>query len=178
MIILISGSTHSGKTYLSQKLLEELKIPYLSIDHLKMGLIRSKNTTLTPNDDLELTNYLWPIIREIIKTNIENKQNIIIEGCYIPCDFLNDFSDEYKNEINHIYLIYTKEYIDKYFSIIKKYANIVENRLDDSDLSKDILIKENINLLKECKERKLNFILINDDFKKAIEHIIGDFKCK
>ena len=178
MIILISGSTHSGKTYLSQKLLEELKIPYLSIDHLKMGLIRSKNTTLTPNDDLELTNYLWPIIREIIKTNIENKQNIIIEGCYIPCDFINDFSDEYKNEINHIYLIYTKEYIEKYFNIIIKYANVVENRLDDSDLDKNKLIEENLNLLNECEKRSLNYILINDDFEKAMKYIVGNLKCK
>ena len=178
MIILISGSTHSGKTYLSQKLLEELKIPYLSIDHLKMGLIRSKNTTLTPNDDLELTNYLWPIIREIIKTNIENKQNLIIEGCYIPCNFLNDFSDEYKKEINHIYLIYTKEYIEKYFNIIIKYANVVENRLDDSDLDKNKLIEENLNLLNECEKRSLNYILINDDFEKVMKYIVGNLKCK
>ena len=107
-----------------------------------------------------------------------SKAECIIFSVDVKLLFLNDFSDEYKEEINHIYLIYTKEYIDKYFSIIKKYANIVENRLDDSDLNKDILIKENINLLKECKERKLNFILINDDFKKTMEHIIGDFKCK
>ena len=178
MIIVIVGTTHSGKTYLSQKLLEELKIPYLSIDHIKMGLIRSNNTDLTTNNDLELTSYLWPIIREIIKTNIENKQNLIIEGCYIPYNFLSDFSEEYKKEINYIFLIYTKKYIEKHFNTIKKYANVIENRLYDSDLSKDNLIEENINLLKECKERKLNYILINDDFEKAMNYIVGDFKCK
>ena len=58
MIILISGASHTGKTLLSQKLLEKYKMPYLSIDHLKMGLIRSGNTSLTPMDDDLLTPYL------------------------------------------------------------------------------------------------------------------------
>ena len=79
MIILISGASHTGKTALAQKLLEKYKYPYLSIDHLKMGLIRSGNTRLTPtNDDDALTEYLWPIVCEMIKTAIENKQNMIV----------------------------------------------------------------------------------------------------
>ena len=41
MIILIAGASHTGKTALAQKLLEKYQYPYLSIDHLKMGLIRS-----------------------------------------------------------------------------------------------------------------------------------------
>ena len=51
MIILITGASHTGKTLLAQKLLEKYKYPYLSIDHLKMGLIRSGQTELTPYDD-------------------------------------------------------------------------------------------------------------------------------
>ena len=65
MIILITGASHTGKTLLAQKMLEKYKYPYMSIDHLKMGLIRSGNTDLTPEDDDALTEYLWPIIREI-----------------------------------------------------------------------------------------------------------------
>ena len=71
MIILITGASHVGKTLLAQKLLEKYKYPYLSIDHLKMGLIRSGNTKLTPlSDDDELTEYLWPIVKEMIKKPI------------------------------------------------------------------------------------------------------------
>lgn len=73
MIVLITGASHTGKTMLAQKLLEKYKYPYLSIDHLKMGLIRSGCTELTPEDDNKLTDYLWQIIREIIKTAIENE---------------------------------------------------------------------------------------------------------
>ena len=99
MIILISGASRTGKTLFAQKLLEKYKYPYLSIDHLKMGLIRSKNTNLTPWDDEKLTDYLWPIVREMIKTAIENNQNLIVEGCYIPFNWQKDFESEYLNKI-------------------------------------------------------------------------------
>ena len=104
MIILITGASHTGKTLLAQKMLEKYKYPHLSIDHLKMGLIRSGNTELMPEDDETLTGYLWPIIREIVKTAIENKQNLIIEGCYIPFDWRRDFEERYLSSIRFICL--------------------------------------------------------------------------
>ena len=73
MVIIITGASHVGKTILAQRMLEKYKYPYFSIDHLKMGLIRSGITDFTPEDDDELTDYLWPIVREIIKTAIENE---------------------------------------------------------------------------------------------------------
>ena len=113
MIVLITGASHTGKTMLAQKLLEKYKYPYFSIDHLKMGLIRSGNTALTPvSDDRALTDYLWPIVREIIKTAIENRQNLVVEGCYIPFDWANDFDKEYLGEIRFYCLVMSDTYIE------------------------------------------------------------------
>ena len=111
MIILITGASHTGKTLLAQKMLEKHNYPYLSIDHLKMGLIRSGNTSLTPEDDDLLTEYLWPIVREMIKTAIENDQNMIVEGCYVPASWRKDFDDQYLKEIRFICLAMTERYI-------------------------------------------------------------------
>ena len=126
MIIIITGASHTGKTLLTQRMLEKYKFPYLSIDHLKMGLIRSGNTKLTPEDDDKLTTYLWPIVREMIKTAIENKQNLIVEGCYIPFNWRKDLNEEYLRDINFIYLAMTDAYIDAYFAEIRGHAS--ENR--------------------------------------------------
>ena len=169
MIILISGSTHTGKTNFAQKLLEKYNFPYLSIDHLKMGLIRSNNTFLTPySSDDELTNYLWPIVSEVIKTAIENKQNLIVEGCYIPFNYKDDFDELYLKNIKEYFLIMTENYINNYFDKIIKYGNIIENRLSD-DINKEALIKDNIDVLKKCKKYNLNYILIEDEYKIDIE---------
>ena len=131
MIILITGASHTGKTALAQKLLETYNYPYLSIDHLKMGLIRSGYTTLTPEDDDELTDYLWPILREMMKTAIENDQNLIVEGCYVPFDWAKDFEEDYLEDIRYYCLVMSENYIKKHFDDIKRYANVIENRMDD-----------------------------------------------
>lgn len=165
MIILITGASHTGKTLLAQKLLEKYKYPYISIDHLKMGLIRSGNTTLTPlSDDNELTEYLWPIVREIIKTAIENKQNLIIEGCYIPFDYENDFSKEYLDNIKYYCIVMSENYIKNHFDDIKKYENVIESRLCD-DCTIENVLSDNKNILELAKKYNVNYILIDDKYE-------------
>ncbi len=165
MIIIISGTTHTGKTNLAQKLLEKYKYPYLSIDHLKMGLIRSGNTSLTPYSSAqELTNYLWPIVREIIKTAIENEQNLIVEGCYIPFDFKKDFQNVYLKQIKEYFLIMSIKYIMNNYDNIINYANVIENRIDD-EIVQNELILDNKHILDNCIKNNLNYILIDDEYK-------------
>lgn len=162
-IILITGATHTGKTALAQKLLEKYKFPYLSIDHLKMGLIRSDNTTLTPTStDEALTEYLWPIVREMIKTAIENNQNLIVEGCYIPFDWQKDFDEPYISNIKYVCLVMSERYIKNNFADIKRYANVVEKRLDDSDCTIESVLKENEVVFNRAKERNVNILMIDD----------------
>lgn len=168
MIILISGTTHTGKTALAQRLMEHYKIPYFSIDHLKMGLIRSGKTSLTVNDDKELTPYLWSIIKEMIKTAIENRQNMIIEGCYIPFDWQKDFDESCLSEIKFYCLIMTAEYIENKFADILKFGNIIENRIA-TDINKAELIFDNQQNLQQCKKYGLEYILIDKNYKIDIE---------
>lgn len=168
MVFLIAGSSHTGKTLLAQKLLEKYKYPYLSIDHLKMGLIRSNNTELAVDEDEKLTNYLWRIVKEIIKTNIENKQNIIIEGCYIPFDWKKDFSEEYLKEIEYICLIMTEEYIKNNSENISKYGNVIENR-KEAMINFVELIKDNKYNLEMCKKYNNRYILIDNSYPVDIE---------
>lgn len=163
MIVLISGTTHTGKTALAQRLLEKYKIPYLSVDHLKMGLIRSGNTALTVNDDKELTPYLWAIVKEIIKTAIENKQNLIIEGCYIPFDWQKDFDENYLPDIKFYCLVMTAAYIENHFSDIIKFENVIEKRVA-ADINKCALISENLQNLQLCKEFGLQYVLIDKNY--------------
>ena len=170
MIILITGASHTGKTALAQRLLEKYNYPYLSIDHLKMGLIRSGHTKLTPmSDDKDLTAYLWPIVREMVKTAIENKQNLIVEGCYIPFDWQNEFDSEYLESIKYFCLVMSEKYIRNYFNNIKKYANAIENRLDDEWCTMESVLADNAEVLALAKRHNSNYILIDDQYEIKID---------
>ena len=170
MILMITGASHTGKTALAQKLLERYKYPYLSMDHLKMGLIRSGNTELSPmSDDGDLTAYLWPIVREMIKTAIENGQNLIVEGCYIPFDWKEDFEEEYLRHIKYYCLIMSEAYIRNHFADIQKYANVIEHRLDDTWCTVESTIADNAEVLRLVRKHNVNYILIDDDYSIDID---------
>ena len=172
MVILIAGATHTGKTTYAQKLLEKYGYPYLSIDHLKMGLIRSGQTELTPMQDEELTAYLWPIVREMVKTAVENKQNLIVEGCYIPFDWEKDFDGVYLENIRYVCLVMSRQYIENHFEDIQAYANVIEQRLDDSDFHKEKALAENVRNLNQCIAYDLPYILIDGAYEMKEYEII------
>ena len=171
MVMIITGASHTGKTLLAQRMLEKYRIPYLSIDHLKMGLIRSGNTSLTPEDDDEMTAYIWPIVREMIKTAIENKQSLIVEGCYIPFDWRKDFGDDYLKNIRFICLAMTDEYIDAHYNDIKGHASDVENRLDESYLNPEWIKAENQKYIKGFEDADDEVVLIEGDYSSVIDKL-------
>lgn len=178
MIILITGASHAGKTLLSQRLLEHYHFPYLSIDHVKMGLIRSGQTTLTPEDDDELTDYLWPIVSEIIKTAIENDQNLIVEGLYIPPTWHEAFDEDYLSHIKYLYLVLSPQYIHTNFHHIKAHASAIETRLDDSYASMEQVLLDNRQFQEQVTEYDLDHILIDEDYEqdltRGLSRILGD----
>ena len=141
MVILLTGASHTGKTLLAQRLLEKYRYPYLSLDHLKMGLIRSGHTKLTPlSSDADLTAFLWPIAREMIKTAIENRQNLIVE------------------------LVLSERYIRAHFDDIKRYANVIEARLCD-ECSLEQVLADNAHYQAQAQAHGIKCILIDDAYE-------------
>ena len=164
MIYLIGGASHTGKTNLAQKLMVKYRIPYLSMDHVKMGLVRAG---LVPNyveQDDKMLEVLWPVIREMIKTAIENEQNMIIEGCYIPYNWKDDFDGEYLEDIRCKYLIMSQEYIENHFEDIQKYAHVIENRGEDEDCTKEWILEINRECWEGCQKHGCEYKLITEKY--------------
>ena len=172
MIILITGASHTGKTLLAQQMLEKYSYPYLSIDHLKMGLIRSGNTALTPEDDDALTDYLWPVVREIIKTAIENKQNLIVEGCYVPFDWRKHFDERYLPFIRFICLAMTDEYIENHFNEIIAHESDIESRWIKADCTSDELKKSNRRFIDTFGSAGEEITLIKNDYNSSFANLM------
>ena len=172
MIVIITGASHTGKTLLAQRMLEKYSFPYLSIDHLKMGLIRSGNTELTPEEDDALTAYLWPIVREIIKTAIENRQNLIVEGCYVPAAWRKDFDERYLPSIRFICLAMTERYIDAHFGDIIGCESDIETRFVEADCTIEGLKQDNRRYIEVFRRAGEDVALIDADYGEALEALL------
>ena len=174
MITLITGASHTGKTALARRMAERRGGFCLSVDHLKMGLIRSGYTALTPEDDEALTGYLWPVVREIVKTAAENRQDLIIEGCYVPFDWRRDFDTRYLDDIRFICLAMTEGYIDSRFDDILAHASDAEARLDDSGLTRERLKADNRAVIEGFRDAGEKVTLIGDDYEAAVSAVLEE----
>ena len=172
MVILITGASHTGKTLLAQQMLEKYKYPFLSIDHLKMGMIRSGKTNLTSEDDDALTDELWPIVREMVKTAIENRQNLIVEGCYIPSDWRNDFSEQYLQSIMFICLAMSDAYIEDHIDEIRNHASTIEKRLYDTGYAIESLKFDNQYYIDSFTRSGEQITMIDTDYRQAVEELL------
>jgi 2-phosphoglycerate kinase len=177
MVILIGGVSCTGKTVMAQKLLEKYKIPYLSIDHIKMGLIRGNvycDFSSTDSDD-ELTKKLWPIVKGIITTNIENNQNIIIEGCYLPPEHIRDFESKYLEKIIALYIGFSENYLEKHFvsGIIEHISEIELKEYNGNDdyINLDNFIKLHTQLKERCTANDVNFFEINNYYEEEMNYV-------
>ena len=164
MIILIGGASHTGKTLLADKLVKKYGYACISQDLLKMGLLRSGNSNISVNDTESLRPYLWNITKEIVKTAIENKQNLIVEGCYIPMNYRDYFSAEMQKQIRFVCLVMSERYLRSHFDDVKSFANAIEQRKDDSDLELERLVRCNNYFLERCRQCDAPFLLIDNEF--------------
>ncbi|MBR0311006.1 MAG: AAA family ATPase [Oscillospiraceae bacterium] len=171
MVYLITGASHTGKTLLAQRLLEKYKYPCLSIDHLKMGLIRSGQTALTPEDDDALTEYLWPIVREMLRTAIENEQSLIVEGCYVPANWREDLGEAYAKHVRFYCLAMTDAYIDAHFDEIRAHASEIEARLDDSACTPENLKADNRAYLARFG-KEAGLVRIDGDYTRSLQALL------
>jgi 2-phosphoglycerate kinase len=172
MVIMIGGVSCTGKTLMAQKLLERYKIPYLSIDHIKMGLIRGNkycDFSSTDSDEI-ITEKLWPIVKGIVKTNIENRQHIIIEGCYLPPEHIKNFEPEYLDHIIALYIGFSKEYIEKHFtSGIMEHRSEIELKEYDADYMRpDNFIKLHAQLKYLCSKNNAKYFEISSCYENEI----------
>jgi hypothetical protein len=105
----------------------------------------------------------------MIKTAIENDQNLVVEGCYIPFDWEKDFESDYLENIKYYCLIMSESYIKAHFSDIKKYASAIENRIDDGWCTIDSVLEDNARMSELAKEHNANCIFIDGKYEVDID---------
>lgn len=174
MVLLVVAESSTGKTLMAQKLLELYKIPYLSMDHIKMGLYRSdKPCGFTPeSDNAVIEEHLWPVLRSIIKTTIENKQNVIIEGCYLAPRRLSELEEAYTEHIIPVFMGFSPEYIHRnYETGILAHRFEIEDRQSDEARTVELMIQEHTALKRACEESGVHYFEIDGDYERETAKI-------
>ena len=99
----------------------------------------------------------------MIKTAIENKQNLILEGCYLPAEWKESFSEAERKEIKCLFIVMSEAYIRAHFAEIVTFANVIEKRLDDRpDMERLIACSKGFQ--EDCEEYGIPLFVIDQTF--------------
>ncbi len=174
MIILIGGTSCSGKTKLAYELIKKYRYPCFSLDHLKMGLIRGLDgcPISAVDEDEQNAGYLWPIVKGIIETNIENKQHLILEGCYLPCHGVKKLIEAYPHDILAIYMVFSENYLRTHFEDVLGYRCVVEARGYEEERTVEMLVAEHQLVLTSCKLNNLPYFLADNSYDEMFGEIL------
>ncbi len=113
------------------------------------------------------------MVREIIKTAVENRQDLIVEGCYIPFDWRQDFDGNYLRSIRFVCLALSEEYIDRHFADIIDHESDIETRYFDTCLTPAVLKRDNRFYIDGFVNAGEPVTVIEKDYNETIKNIIS-----
>ena len=133
MILFLQGASHAGKTTFAKRLARLTGASVVSLDLLKMGLIKSGNTDfsgLTPEDDAAIAERLWPIVREMALVADENGQSLIVEGVSLPFVEAGVLVRELgEGRAAAFAVVFSEKYIRNHYELICQKASASERRV-------------------------------------------------
>lgn len=179
MVILLGGYSCTGKTLLANRLMKELKVPYFSMDYLKMAIFRSDESCgFRPMDsDEHIADKIWPIVKEMIYTYIENGQDMIIEGCYVMPEAVSKLNPDYMNEIYPIFIGFSETYIRTHFQEkIIAYKGAIEEGEPIDERPMEHFIEQHASIKMRTEQNGFRFYEINDDYGKSMERVFNVLK--
>ena len=104
------------------------------------------------------------------KTAVENDQDLIVEGAYIPCDWKRYFNKKYLESIRAYFIVMSANYIERHWADIVGHACEIEHRRSD-EFSPYVAISENIENLAQCKKYGCNIIYIDGAYRVPLPEI-------
>jgi hypothetical protein len=107
MLFFIGGAARTGKGILARRLLADLRLPYLSLDVLKMGLARGAPEYLIDPDAgaIQVAARLWPLVREMSINLLHDEVDYVFEGEILPKD-VHALREMYPTQIKAYFLGY------------------------------------------------------------------------
>jgi putative acetyltransferase len=145
-----------------------------------MGLIRGSQYCdfKVTDSDYDITVKLWPIVKGIVMTAIENNQHLIVEGCYIPTNCPESFETKYSKEIISFFIGFSEHYLSNNFeSGIIDHLRTIENKVLDDYIQPENFKKMHAQVKASCVENHATYFEIDNDYlveTKAIYEWIDD----
>ena len=171
MILFLQGASHSGKTTFAKHLARLTGASVVSLDLLKMGLIKPGNSDfagLTPEDDEAIAVHLWPIVREMVLVADENGQSLIVEGVSLPFVEVGRLACELgEGRAAAFAIVFSEKYIRNHYELICQKASASERRVHQDPPARADLLSDHASIQSDVINNGWTLLEIDSVYQKA-----------
>lgn len=179
MLYLISGTSRSGKSIVSRRLLKEKGIPYMPLDSIVMGFTQGVpeygvHDKLFPD---EIARRMWRFVKPVCENLMFVGQDYTVEGeAFLPAN-IRELSDQQGGQIRTCFLGYCDMDVQRKVREIKTH----------SEGSNDWLVKESDDYIRdhvtnmlgyskyireECRIHRIAYFDVSRDFNGAMDEAV------
>ena len=180
MLYFLGGTPRSGKSTTARQFMSETGIPWFELDYLKMGIARGiPEFDLDPNrDDLVIAQQLWPVVKGVAMTYVENHENCLLEGAYLLPNNVIELKQMYGEEIRACFIGFTEIDTWKKVRELRDFGELTGSwewcsQNDDEAMRKVELLKQfSMHIKAECDKHKLTYFENSTDHQMVIEDVV------
>jgi hypothetical protein len=179
LLLFIGGAARTGKGILARRLLVECQLPYLSLDVLKMGLVRgAPEFEIDPNaGSIVVGERLWPLVREMSASLLRDDVDYVIEGELLP-KHVAALQQAHPAQVKACFLGYTTVAPEQKVRDIRAYAGLPNDwpsDYSDSDLLSIISreIEFSRYLKAECAANDVPYFDTSRKFSETLDRVVA-----
>jgi hypothetical protein len=176
MLYLIGGTSRSGKSIISRKLLAEKGIPFLPLDAVVMGFAHGIpeygiHDKLFPN---EIAKRMWKFTKALCETLLYLGKDYVVEGEAILPENVSDLANEHGNKIKACFLGYCETTPEQKVHEIKTYQVDLDDWLAKES---DAYIRDHVTnmigysnfIREECRTYQMPYFDVSRDFNLTVD---------
>jgi 2-phosphoglycerate kinase len=178
LLYIIGGAARAGKTIIAQEFLERSQVPFLSLDLLKMSLVKGMpEAGIDPQESSRrLAIRLWPVVRGLASTILENARDYLIEGDMILPSQVREISADFPGQIRSCFVGFGDESVSKKLFVIRKHTGpedwLIDLGEEEALQAVAELIQFSNELREQAREHGVAYFDSSADFDTFKEEVI------
>ncbi|MDB4293607.1 hypothetical protein N9954_09400 [Maribacter sp.] len=181
MIYIISGTSRSGKTLIAKKMMQEYKIPYVSLDWLVMGFTNGIpeygiHDKLWPN---EIAERFWDFLKAMLENMIWSESDYIIEGEAVLPELIHTLMNEHPDGIKVCFVGYTNTSLSAKVKDVYSYSSdndwLTNKSNDYVERHISNMIAYSKRIRKSCEKYGIRYFDTSKNFTQVLNAAIAYF---
>jgi hypothetical protein len=183
MLYIVGGAARAGKSAVARRFLAETGVPYFPLDCLMMGFAKGfpEHGVGPEDDELHVAELLWPVVKGIATTFVEEEIDYLIEGAQLHPRHVGELCEALPGDVRACFLGFAEVDTMTKLRQIRRFGGGEDDWLrhyDDQHVIREIerLKALSERLRAECSSYEIRYLEVSTDLEETVDRVVQYLK--